>query len=187
MIQMTNLWPTWRDEASVCEDMGRRSDVRNVWARVGDVEEHSAVAPTLLDSLAEDLWVAQPNTNLGDVGRIGVQSPRGADAPDECSSASSASDGGRVGDEAVECCVLLRPPSGQAGNRVGHREVNRERRARRLLLISSQTVPPSLTCNRFAALDDHVDIPRHSESVRSLPAVRTWCTLAHQGRSCPVK
>ena len=57
-------WPTWRDEASACEDMGRRSDVRNVWARVGDVEDHSAVDPTLLDSLAEDL-VVRPHTNLG--------------------------------------------------------------------------------------------------------------------------
>ena len=56
----------------MCEDVGRRSDVRNVWARVADVEDHSAVAVTLLDSLAEDLSVAQPYTNLGDVGRVGV-------------------------------------------------------------------------------------------------------------------
>ena len=82
------LWPTWRDEASACEDMGRRSDVRNVRARVGDVE---AVAPTLLDSLAEDLLVAPPCTNLGDDGRIGVQIPPGSDAADDCSSASSES------------------------------------------------------------------------------------------------
>ena len=51
-------------------------------------EDQSAIAPTLLDSLAEDLLVAPPHTNLGDVGRIGVQIPRGADA-DKCSSASS--------------------------------------------------------------------------------------------------
>ena len=56
--------------------------------RFSALDEDSAVAPTLLDFLAEDLSLAPPHTNLGDVGRIGVQSPRGADA-DECSSASS--------------------------------------------------------------------------------------------------
>ena len=50
----------------------RRSDVRNVWGRVGDVEDHSDVVPILLDSLAEDPLEAPPYT-LGDVGRIGVQ------------------------------------------------------------------------------------------------------------------
>ena len=40
---------TWRDEVSESEEMGRRGDVRNVWARVGDVETHATVAPTLLD------------------------------------------------------------------------------------------------------------------------------------------
>ena len=59
--------------------------------------------------------------------------------------------------------VLPDPPSCQAD--VSHHEGNRERpRARRLQLVSSQTVAPSLTCNRFAALDDHVDVPRPSES-----------------------
>ena len=46
---------TWRDEVSESVKMGRRGDVRNVWARVGDVETHASVAPTLMDSLAEDL------------------------------------------------------------------------------------------------------------------------------------
>ena len=42
---------------------------------IADVEDHSAVSPTLLDSLAEDLSEARPHTNLRDVGRIGVQIP----------------------------------------------------------------------------------------------------------------
>ena len=139
--------PTWRDEASACEDMGRKSDVRNVWARVGDVEDHSAVDPTLLDSLAEDL-VVPPHTNLGDIGR------RGSDAVDDCSSVSSESCWGEmedIGDDEVpEWGVLPDPPSGQA--EVSHHEGNRERpRARRLQLVSSQTVVPS-TCNRFACI-----------------------------------
>ena len=41
----------WRDEVSESAEMGRREDVRNVRARVGDVETHTSVAPTLLDSL----------------------------------------------------------------------------------------------------------------------------------------
>ena len=103
--------PTWRDEASACEDMGRRSDVRNVWARVGDVEDHSTVDPTLLDSLAEDP-VVPPHTNLGDIGR------RGSEAVDDCSSVSSESCWGEMedigDDEAVLWGVLPDPPSGQA-------------------------------------------------------------------------
>ena len=59
--------------------------------------------------------------------------------------------------------VLPDPPSCLAD--VSHHEGNRERpRARRLQLVSSQTVAPSLTCNRFAALDDRVDVPRPMES-----------------------
>ena len=62
----------------MCENMGRRSDVRNVWCgHVVPMSKNSAV--TLLDSLAEDLSVAQPCTNLGDVGRVGVEIPHGAD------------------------------------------------------------------------------------------------------------
>ena len=59
--------------------------------------------------------MAPPHANLGDVGRLGVQSPRGADA-DECSSASSESCWGEmedVGDEVVEWGVVRHPP--QAG------------------------------------------------------------------------
>ena len=41
--------------------MGRGSDVRNVWACVGDVENDGTVAPTLLDSLAEDLCRVEPD------------------------------------------------------------------------------------------------------------------------------
>ena len=37
--------PTWKDEDSECEEVGRRADVRNVWARVGDLECHTAVDP----------------------------------------------------------------------------------------------------------------------------------------------
>ena len=29
--------PIWKDEDSECKEMGRRADVLNVWARVGDV------------------------------------------------------------------------------------------------------------------------------------------------------
>ena len=76
----------------------RRSDVSDVWARVGDVEDHSAVVPTLLDSLAKDLLEAPPYANLGDIGRLGVQIPRGSDAADECSSASSESCWGEMED-----------------------------------------------------------------------------------------
>ena len=86
--------------------MGRRFDVRNVWAHVGDVENQSAVAPTLLDSLAEDL-VVPPHTNLGDIGR------RGSDAVDDCSSVESCwGEMEDVGDEAVAWGVLPDPPGG---------------------------------------------------------------------------
>ena len=43
--------PTWKDEDCEREEMGRRADVGNVWARVGDVECHTAVDP---GSLARD-------------------------------------------------------------------------------------------------------------------------------------
>ena len=50
------LIPTWRDEVSQRDELGRGSDVRNVWVRVGDdVERPGTVNPTLLDSLAEDV------------------------------------------------------------------------------------------------------------------------------------
>ena len=43
--------PTWRDEDNPCVEVGRSPDVRNVWARVGDIESHAPIVPTLLDSL----------------------------------------------------------------------------------------------------------------------------------------
>ena len=88
------------------------------------------VAPTQVDSgrfrSLQHCWTlwqricrwSHHTPNLGDVGRIGVQSPRGADA-DDCSSASSKSCW--VGIEVIEWCVL---PFGQTGDSVGHREVN---------------------------------------------------------------
>ena len=69
-------------------------------------EDQSAVSPTLLDSLAEDL--------------------RGADA-DECSSVSSESCWGEMedaGDEVVEWGVLPHPPCRLGGDSVGRHEVN---------------------------------------------------------------
>ena len=105
---------------------------------VVDVEDHSAVLPTLLDSLAE----TPPHTNLRDVvDQILPSTDRGAD---ECSSASSESCWGEMEDigdeEEVEWGTLPRPPSGQADDRVGLREDIHDRtRARRLNLISSQS------------------------------------------------
>ena len=75
-----------------------------------------AAAPTLLDSLTEDLSMAPPHFNLGEIGPVGVRSPRGADA-DDCSSVSSESCWGEMedirDDEVVEWGVLPHPP--QAG------------------------------------------------------------------------
>ena len=53
MIQMNPLQLGGRGQ-SIRRD-GSTWDVQNVWARVGDVVTHATVAPTLLDSLAEDL------------------------------------------------------------------------------------------------------------------------------------
>ena len=55
---------TWRDEVSESEEMGRGADVRNVWARAGDVETHATLAPTLLDSLAQDLFGGKWRTSV---------------------------------------------------------------------------------------------------------------------------
>ena len=90
---------TWRDEVCESEEMGRGADVRNVWARVGDVETHATVAPTLLDSLAQDLSRVDHDNEVerdpipGDaVSSIGVQSRSCAEREaDECSSAHSES------------------------------------------------------------------------------------------------
>ena len=80
-------------------------------------EDQFAAAPTLLDSLTGIfLSMAPPHSNLGDDGRVGVRSPRGADA-DDCSSVSSESCWGEMEDirdyEVVEWGVLPHPP--QAG------------------------------------------------------------------------
>ena len=95
---------TWRDEVSESEEMGRRGDVRNVWARVGDVETHATVAPTLLDSLAEDLSMVDHDNERelipGDaVSSIGVQSRSCVEREDdECSSVHSESCWGEMED-----------------------------------------------------------------------------------------
>ena len=100
---------------------------------ISDVEDHSAVSPTLLDSLAEDLSEARPYTNLRDVGRIGVQILPSVDrGADECSWASSESCWGEredIGEEEgrMECIVssTVRPsrgwqrPGGAEESRVG--------------------------------------------------------------------
>ena len=154
---------------------------------VDDVEGHSAVAPTLLDSLAEDLFEAHPDTNLRDVGRIGGQIlPSAHRDADVFSSASSESCWGEredIGDEEVEWGALP-PPSGQADDIVSLREGDHDRpRVRRLHLISSQSVAPASSSpqrdyNRFAA------VPHNSES--GFFGGRTWCTSARQGSRCPV-
>ena len=52
--------PTWKDEDCEREEMGRRADVRNVWARVGDVECHTAVGSLVRDECgsvrSESCW-----------------------------------------------------------------------------------------------------------------------------------
>ena len=147
---------------------------------VADVEDHSAVSQTLLDSLAEDLSQTHPYTNLRDVGRIGGQILPGAhrDA-DEFSSASSESCLGEredIGDEEVEWSALP-PPSRQADDRVSLREGDHDRpRVRRLHLISSQSVAPAssspqIACNRFAA------VPHNSQS----GSFFGWADVVHIG------
>ena len=78
------LMPTWRDEVSACAEVCRGPDVRNVWARAG--ESHTAVVPTLLDSLGSD----EP-LNL-------VPEDVGGHSDDECSSAHSESCWGEMED-----------------------------------------------------------------------------------------
>ena len=98
------LIPTWRDEVSPCAEAGRGPDARNVWARVGDVESHAAVIPTLLDSLGPD---NEPSIPIpGDVG---------GPIDDECRSAHSESCWGGMedigDDEVVDWGVLTCPMS----------------------------------------------------------------------------
>ena len=85
--------------------------------------------------------MAPPHANLGDVGRFGVQSPRGADV-DECSSASSESCWGEmedVGDEVVEWGVVPHPPQAGPGSVVNAnltqkvRELSRQKGIQRIL------------------------------------------------------
>ena len=77
---------------------GRSRVVRVTQIDVDDVEGHSAVEPTLLVSLAEDLSEAHSNTNLRDIVRIGGQLlPSSHRDADEFSSASSESCWGEGG------------------------------------------------------------------------------------------
>ena len=101
--------------------LGRVSDVRNVWARVGDVENHGTVAPTLLYSLAEDLCRVEPDNEPsrdpmpGDEGgHIHDQFRCCADREvGQCSSAGSESCWGEMedigDDDAVEWGALPHP------------------------------------------------------------------------------
>ena len=87
------LMPTWRDEDNPCVEVGRGPDVRNVWARVGDIGSRAPIVPTLLDSLGPD----NESSSLipGDVG---------GPSDDECSSAHSESCWGEmedIGDDEV--------------------------------------------------------------------------------------
>ena len=91
---------------------------------IAHVEDHSAVSPTLLDSLAEDLSEAHPHTNFRDVGRIGVQIPSDDRGAEECSSGSSESCWGERGRTSAmkRMGALPHPPSGQVeegGGQVG--------------------------------------------------------------------
>ena len=105
---------------------------------VEDVEGHSTVAPTMLDSLAKDISEAIHTPIFETLVALVVSFFRNVD---EFSSASSEScRRERGGDEEVEWGALL-PPSGQADDRVSFREGNHDRpRVRRLHLTSSQSV-----------------------------------------------
>ena len=98
---------------------------------ISDVEDHSAVSPTLLDSLAEDLSEARPYTNLRDVGRIGVQIPLSVDrGADECSWASSGSCWGEredIGEEEgrMGCIVSSTVRPSRGWQRIGGAEESR--------------------------------------------------------------
>ena len=84
------LMPTWRDEVGACAELGRAPNVRNVWARMG--ESHTAVVPTLLDSLGSDEPSYLVPEDVGD------------HSDDECSSARSESCWGEmedIGDDEV--------------------------------------------------------------------------------------
>ena len=180
MVQTMNSLATWRDEVSESEEMGRGADVRNVWARVGDVEIHATVAPRLLDSLAQDLFrvneVERDPIPCDAVSSIGVQSR-------SCSSAHSESCWGEMedigDDELAEWGTLSCPtslahaipgPHGVDCDKIRvahHAESQRGSEKKQLLLIRNsqrETVAASSQSrNPFTALDDdQVDIaPRH--------------------------
>ena len=178
------LSPTWRDEVSQCEEMGRGSDVRNVWARVGDVENHGTVAPTLLDSLAEDLCRVEPHnepsrdTVPGDEGgQILDQFRCCADREvDECCSAGSESCWGEMenigDDEAVEWGALPHPTSfphavpahhvvecDMVAHRADHQGRPQVKRLRLIRHSQRETAAASSLSsrNRFVAVDDEFD------------------------------
>ena len=190
---------TWRDEVSESEEMGRRGDVRNVWARVGDLETHASVAPTLLDSLAEDLSRVDHDNEreliAGDaVSSLGVQSrPCVEREDDECSSVHSEFCWGEmedIGDDEVpEWGVLPCPtslahaipgPHGVDCDRVAnHAESQNGSKKKRLLLIRNsqhETVAASSPShNPFVALDDdQVDIvPRQRQGLVRMSQAHT--------------
>ena len=68
--------PTWKDYDCEREEMGRRADVRNVWARVGDVECHTAVDPGSLerDECSSVRWRTSTKVKVwsGDIATNGV-------------------------------------------------------------------------------------------------------------------
>ena len=118
---------------------------------------------------------------------------------DECSSASSEScrdEMEDIGDEEVEWGALLRPPSGQADDRVGLRDDNHDRpRARRSHLISNQSIAPA---PKDMQTDSLQSLAIESQ-VLSLPVRRMWFTrqgsrsreqckrVSHKMHSCRLK
>ena len=150
--------------------MGRGSDVRNVWACVGEVENHGTVAPTLLDSLAEDLCRVEPDNEPS-------RDPMPGDSHiyDQIRWGETEDIGD---DEDVEWGALPHPtPFTHAlpahhvveCDRVAHRADHQGRpQVKRLRFIrhsQRETVAASSPSsrNRFAALDDDT-VPRDSEA-----------------------
>ena len=158
-------------------------------ARVGDVETHATVAPTLLDSLAEDLSRVDHDNERelipGDaVSSIGVQSRSCAEREaDECSSAQSESCWGEMedigDDEVAEWGTLSCPtslahaipgPHGVDCDRVAnHAESQRGSKKKRLLLIRNSQ---NETVAAFGALDD--DAASWSRDSKDTETVQKW-------------
>ena len=148
--------------------MGRGSDVRNVWACVGEVENHGTVAPTLLDSLAEDMCRVEPDNEPS---RDPMPGDEGGHIYDQIRWGETEDIGD---DEAVEWGALLIHPHLSLhhvveSDRVAHRADHQGRpQVKRLRLIKHsqrETVAASSPSsrNRFAALDDDT-APRDSEA-----------------------